>query len=244
MSPDFLSVYMHVPIYTHTHVYLLAEWNVLPLLFAEVPWFTPDAERIHPSQWHHSTGYLHRTSFTPSEAHQHHSMIQRCFLASLSTRPMKAELSKGSQRLLAQGLCFYKSLWFTSIHQVSCSNVSGSWLIPLNIKRTSPADMTNRAWIQLYFLKPLLCPVLLSCSLSVKQAHGRGSTSNPCHCFLTITSTFLSALQFASLQNKLPSWLSGDLRLSKQKLFKFELVSMKEMNMKYKPYKQVMSCLD
>lgn len=90
------------------------------------------------------------------------------FLASLGTPPMKADLSKGSQRLLAQGLSFYKSLWFTSIHHVSCSNVSGSWLIPLNIKRTSSADITNSAWIQLYFLKPLLCPVLLSCSLSVK----------------------------------------------------------------------------
>lgn len=58
---------------------------------------------------------------------------------------LNIQLSKGFQLLLAQGLCFYNSLWFMSIHHVSCSNVLGSWLIPLNIERTSRADITNRA---------------------------------------------------------------------------------------------------
>lgn len=42
--------------------------------------------RVHPSQWHQGKGYLQWNSHVLSEAHQHHSMIQRGrFLASHGT---------------------------------------------------------------------------------------------------------------------------------------------------------------
>lgn len=136
-------------LYLYGHTYLVTECNVLPLLFPEVPWFTPDTakspsftvtslHRIPPSEQSHS---LRGTSAPLNDSKR---MLFSITWHSFPWR-LSVQLSKGFQLLLAQGLCFYKSLWFMNIHHESCSNVLGSWLIPLNIKRTSLADITNRA---------------------------------------------------------------------------------------------------
>lgn len=83
MSPSFfnLDIYIYIGIYI---------WKLNAMFFhcysQRCPGSPQTLQRVHPSQWHHCTGYLHRNSHIPSEAHQHHSMIQGgCFLASHGT---------------------------------------------------------------------------------------------------------------------------------------------------------------
>lgn len=53
-----------------------------------------------------------------------------------------------------------------------------------------------------------------------------------------------SNLPACKMEINFPPCSPGYLRLIKQKLLKFEMTSIKEMNTKYKLYKQVTSCLD
>lgn len=135
VSPSFFSLGVWVCIYGH--MYLLTEWSALPLLFPAEPWFTPASL----CRRRRGNAPFPGSPSAPPQGYRgwfyHHSALW----------PAKAERSafQGFPALLAQGLRFHSSLWFRNIHHVSCSNALGSCLRPLNIQRTSPANVIHRA---------------------------------------------------------------------------------------------------
>lgn len=188
-------------------MYLLIEWSVLPLWLPEESRFTPGpAEPILHSR--PPSERPHPLRGTSAPLHDPEKILIRdpARHALRSPRRTSVQLSRGFQLLLAQGLCFYSSLWFRSVHHVSRPN---AWEADFRYKANFTRRLNQQSInVQLYFPTPLPCGVVLRCS--TEQVQGMWSAFNPCHWFRTVTSSFLAALQLASLHNgnKLPSSLS------------------------------------